>query len=228
MTGSALDQRPERAFDRPPGWAQDYRDRRFRSGSGPRTDRRERRALRSLLEKAHARSGPWLDVPSGAGRMSDLLPGPVVQADYALAMLLAIEAPAGPLIRASALELPFADQSFAGVLCHRLLHHVARREDRVRILTELRRVSQGPVILSFFHAVSLQNARRALARSLRGKRRSSRGGITLRAFLRDLCAAGLELDAARPLFPFVSEQWLVLARPMAGVSHPRGNAGTPR
>lgn len=213
MTERSTDLRPERAFERPPGWELEYRDRRFHSGSGPGTDRRERRALRALLARAGARPGTWLDVPSGAGRMSELLPGPVVAVDHSLEILRAIQAPRGPRLRASAFELPFADASFAGVLCHRLLHHVPLASDRVRILAELRRVSEGPVIASFFHAVSLQNARRALARRLRGKRRSSRGGITLRAFLRDLAAAGLELVAARPLLPFVSEQWLVLARP---------------
>ena len=212
MTGPTPDLRPERAFERPAGWALDYRDKRFRAGSGLRTDRRERKALLALLHRTGAGEGPWLDVPCGAGRMSDLLPGPVVAVDFAEEMLRAIPSPRGPRIRATAFELPFCDASFEGVLCHRLLHHVPRAADRVRILAELRRVSSGPVIVSFFHSVSLQHARRTLARKLRGKRRSSRGGVTLTTFLRDLREAGLEFVAARPLLPFVSEQWLVLAR----------------
>ena len=217
MSNSQTDRRPEHAFDRPAGWAVDYRDRRFQAGSGAGTDRRERRALATLLRRAGPTEGAWLDVPCGAGRMSGLLPGPVVQVDYAPAMLEAIDAPAGPRVRASAFELPFADDSFAGALCHRLMHHVPVREDRVILLRELQRVTRGPVIVSFFHAVSLQNARRALARRFRGKRRSSRGGITLRSFLCDLHEAGLELVTARPLFPFVSEQWLALTRRSKGL-----------
>ncbi|MFO1052833.1 MAG: class I SAM-dependent methyltransferase [Planctomycetota bacterium] len=209
---TATNPRPERAFERAPGWAVDYRDRRFRSGSGAATDRRERRALRSLLARCEPAEGPWLDVPCGAGRMSGLLPGPVTQVDYAREMLGAIEGADGPRIRASAFELPFADDAFSGVLCHRLLHHVPGRAERVAILGELARVSRGAVIVSFFHAASLQNLRRGLARRLLRKRRSSRGGVSWRTFQRDLGEAGLKVVAVRALLPFVSEQWLVLAR----------------
>src|SRR5690606_4121730 len=54
-----------------------YRDERFDSGTGRRTHAREVRALRRLLARAPAVEGPWLDVPCGAGRLSELLPGPV-------------------------------------------------------------------------------------------------------------------------------------------------------
>lgn len=143
--------------------------------------------------------------------MSPELPGPVVQLDYAAEMLTAIEQPTGPRIRASAFALPFADHSFAGVLCHRLLHHVPTSEARVRLLRELARVSNGPLIVSFFHSFCVQHLRRWMSRKWKHKPRSSRGGVTLRTFLCDLREAGLRPVAARPLLPLWSEQWLVLA-----------------
>lgn len=210
---------PETPYQREVGYPERYRDQRFQSGSGPGTHRREVKALRRLL--AHVQglqelqedpSGPWLDVPAGAGRLSDLLPSAAgtVQADISLEMLQA----AGTghrRICASALRLPFPDRSFAGVLCMRLLHHIPGSEERVRILRELARVSRGPVVFSFFHAVSLQHLRRWFRRRLL-RRTSSRVAIRLGTLVEELHAAGLTLVKAQPLCRFVSEQWLLLVR----------------
>lgn len=207
---------PETRYLREPGYAERYRDQRFRSGTGAATHRREVRALRRLLVDVEPTmidtTRPWLDVPAGAGRLTGLLPSPppAVQVDRNLQMLRA----AGPdhhRVCASAQRLPFPDRSFAGVLCMRLLHHIPGSEERVHILRELARVSRGPVILSFFHSISLQHLRRMLhGRLLR--RRSNRVAIRLGALSEELHAAGLTLVKARPLLRFVSEQWLLLAR----------------
>lgn len=197
-------------WDREPGYALRYRDRRFTEASGARTDRRERAALCRLLRGLEIGAGPWLDVPSGAGRMSELLPGPVVQVDLDPAMLQAAPGER-PRARARAHALPFADDSFAGALCHRLIHHLPGSDERVQVLAELARVSRGPVVFSFFHATSLQHARRLIRRRT-GKPRSGRGAVRLRTLLRDLERAGLRLEAAAPLLPFLSEQWLVRCR----------------
>ncbi len=201
----------ETPYLREPGYAERYRDRRFTVGAGPATHRRETAALRALLRTVDG-DGPWLDVPSGAGRLSDLLPGPVVQVDRDAAMLRACPQHGMARARASALALPFADDAFAGALCMRLLHHLPAAEERVAVLCELRRVARDAVLLSFFHSVSLQHWRRLAARRL-GKRRSGRCAITRRQLHRDLAAAGLAPVIERPLCRFVSDQWIVLARP---------------
>ena len=115
-------------------------------------------------------------------------------------------------ICAAAQRLPFPDRSFAGVLCMRLLHHIPRPDERVRILRELARVSRGPLVLSFFHAVSLQHLRRLLRCRLLGRRPSGRVAIRLATLARELNAAGLTLVKKQPLRRFVSEQWLLLAQ----------------
>ncbi|MEC8253497.1 MAG: hypothetical protein VX044_09800, partial [Planctomycetota bacterium] len=79
----------ESSYEREPGYALRYRDRRWVTGSGAGTDARERRALRALLERAERCGGAWLDAPSGAGRLSGELPGRVVQVDRDPAMVLA-------------------------------------------------------------------------------------------------------------------------------------------
>lgn len=205
---------PETPYTREPGYAERYRDRRFTHGSGRRTDRLEVRAIQSLLAKAKQSidlQGHWLDAPSGAGRLSELLPGTPIRSDRNLTMLQACDR-GMPRICASVHQLPFTDQVFAGVLCMRLLHHIPQSSERRRILSEFRRVSRGPVILSFFHSISLQHARRKIARQL-GKTRSGRCAIRFSVLREDLAAAGLEVVATRPLLRFISEQWLVLARP---------------
>lgn len=200
----------ETPYERQPGYARRYRDRRFRTGSGARTDRRERAALRALLAAAGAPPGPWLDAPAGAGRLSDELPGPVVQLDRDPEMLLAA-GPGHPRVCASVHALPFADRAFAGVLCHRLLQHIPTAAERTAILRELARTSRGVVIASFFDAASLQHLRRVLRRWT-GKPRSGRAAVRRGAFLAECRAAGLEPVAVRALRRFVAEQTLVLCR----------------
>jgi SAM-dependent methyltransferase len=200
----------ETAYRREPGYAERYRDRRFHSGSGEATDRAERAVLRALLAIAGTKAGRWLDAPSGAGRMTDELPGPAVQVDRDAAMLVAA-GPARSRACASVHALPFADSTFDGVLCHRLLQHIPTPVERITILRELARVSRGPIVVSFFDACSLQHLRRQVRR-LFGKRRSGRGAVTRRCFLLECRAAGLEPVAVHALRRFVAEQTLVLLR----------------
>lgn len=211
----------ETPYEREPGYAERYRDRRFREGSGSATDRRERRLLRDLLARTSWTAGPWLDAPCGAGRMSDELPGPTVQVDRDKAMVAACGA-GRPRACASVHGLPFADATFAGALCHRLLQHIATPVERITILRELARVTKGPIVVSFFDACSLQHLRRCVRRRF-GKTRSGRSAVPRGAFLRELLTAGLRPVAIRTRCRFLSEQTLVLCVPTTA----RDPAGTP-
>ena len=192
------------------GYAERYRDQRFDSAHGPRTDRRERAAIRALLPLVAAGTGPWLDAPAGAGRMSGELPGPVVQLDRDRAMLAAAGS-ARPRVCATASALPFANGTFAGALCCRLLQHIAHSEERRAILRELARVTRGPVLLSFFDATSLLHLRRVVRRAL-GKNRSGRCAVRRATLLADVRAAGLEPVRVWALGRFVAEQTFLLCR----------------
>ncbi|MEC9048533.1 MAG: methyltransferase domain-containing protein [Planctomycetota bacterium] len=201
----------ESSYEREPGYALRYRDRRWVTGSGAGTDARERRVLRALLERAARGGGAWLDAPSGAGRLSGELPGRVVQVDRDPAMVLAA-GDAAARACASVHALPFMDGAFGGVLCMRLLQHIETSAERVQILGELRRVSRGPVVVSFFDAMSLQHLRRKL-RSIRGKRASGRVAIQRADFAREADAAGLQVLTMSALRRFFGEQTLALCLP---------------
>lgn len=198
----------ETPYAREPGYALRYRDRRFTKGSGGGTDRRERAALRALLAEATWSAGPWLDAPSGAGRMSDELPGPVVQVDRDPAMVRAC-GEGRARVCASVHALPFGEGTFAGALCHRLLQHIPTPVERIAILGELRRVTRGPIVVSFFDACSFQHLRRRLRRWF-GKRRSGRSAVARSTFHRELRAAGLRPVVTRSLWRLLAEQTLVL------------------
>ncbi len=200
----------ETPYERPSGYAERYRDQRFATGTGNATDRRERKALRALLGSRHAPAGPWLDAPSGAGRLTAELPGPTVQVDRDLAMVRACGQ--GHLRAcASVHALPFRDEAFAGALCHRLLQHIPTPVERITILRELARVTRGPIVVSFFDACTLQHLRRCWRRCF-GKPRSGRSAVARSAFLREVRAAGLTPLAVRSLRRFVAEQTLVLCQ----------------
>ena len=201
----------ETEYTREDGYPEHYRDRRFTRGSGRGTHRREAEAIRVLLARCAETTGPWLDAPCGAGRLSGLLPAPRVQVDRSFEMVHAAP-PTGNRACASVHALPFVDACFAGALCMRLLHHIPSSEERRCILREFRRVCRGPLVVSFFHAVSLQHVRRLLTRAL-GRTRSGRSAVRWSTFRADLEAAGYRVRETRPLRRFVSEQWIVLAEP---------------
>lgn len=139
-----------------------------------------------------------------------MLPQPVILVDRDLGMLRACQDDFDRIC-ARALALPFADKTFCGALCMRLLQHIPSPVERRAILRELARVTDGPILLSYFNAFTLQHGRRVISRML-GKPRSGRGAISARQFARDLHSAGLAQVAARPLVPMISEQHLVLVR----------------
>ena len=120
----------------------------------------------SLVGRALARfdsTGRVLDCPCGAGR---LVPTLLAHADHVTAVdaspamvaeaRRALEGRFEPgqieFAVANADRLPFEDDSFDVVVCHRLLHHVPGAEDRGRILRELARVARQGIVLSFSDA----------------------------------------------------------------------------
>jgi len=105
---------------------------------------------------------------------------------------LKAEAEAGRVafVVASAEALPFEDEVFDAVVCHRLIHHVADPEDRRRILSELRRVTTDAVLLSFNDASTLKMR----IQSLRGRKRR-RTSWQPEALREEAAAVGLRLEA---------------------------------
>ncbi len=203
----------ETPYRREDGYAKRYRDRRFCTGSGPGTHRREVRALGRLLAELTPTGGTWLDVPSGAGRMTEHLPvAKTIRCDRDPSMVQAADPTVGPRVAGSVHQLPFAAEAFSGALCFRLLHHIPTAVERQAIFAELRRVVDGPLAASFFDSHSIQHWRR-LARRRLGKTVSGRCAASRNEIAADLEATGWRVERFTALGRFVREQTLVLAQP---------------
>jgi SAM-dependent methyltransferase len=108
------------------------------------------------------------------------------------------------LVLGDAFAMPFGDGAFAGLACVRLLHHL-RSDDRRRVLAELRRISRGPFIVSYYDSATFQAWKAKKQRALKGSRKP----VPREEFLADLAASGLgPLGFSRPL-PWIAEQTFV-------------------
>ncbi len=172
-----------------------------------RRDRAELALLDSLLPE-HI-DGFALDVPSGYGRMSDLLRargGVPVSLDISPDMARAAHASSDRGVVAELEHLPLADRSVDTSVCFRLLHHVPTRQQRVAILKELARVTRRFVVLSWFHPVSLHHLRRVLSLD------SRRFALTRRQLEAEALEAGLVMEESRAQSPFLRDLWLARFR----------------
>jgi SAM-dependent methyltransferase len=87
-----------------------------------------------------------LNVGAGAGNYEPL-DREVVAVEPSAEMISQRPEGSAPVIQASAEALPFADNSFDAAMASLTVHHWA---DKARGLTEMRRVSRGPVVLFTF------------------------------------------------------------------------------
>lgn len=153
---------------------------------------------------------PLLDAPCGAGRLQACLValgGRYVGLDISEGMLAA--GPKREVIHGSAWSLPFADQSFGAVVCCRLFHHLSDDSQRASLMTELMRVSSGPVLMSFWDAGSWHAWRR------RNNLRRARHPDSRQAISRGHLLELVQQCGGRPLsihasFRFVSQQTFLL------------------
>jgi ubiquinone/menaquinone biosynthesis C-methylase UbiE len=176
-TGIAIDRDPRFARYMSKEGAELYRRKYDRSFLRRLSCGRERALVGRAIADLGAR-GDILDVPCGAGRLTDVLlerAERAVCADVSPAMLTharrALRAPIADgrveLARATVGALPFSDDTFDSALCWRLLHHMAERSVRVRALAELGRVSRRGVVASFADADTWKSRIRRLHRSQR-------------------------------------------------------------
>lgn len=217
-----------------PAEARAYRTKFDRSLSRRLSHRRERALVARAVDEALTLLPPvlpdpdgpiLLDLPCGAGRFSPLLAARAARyqpADHSPAMLalarealegagLADRAAAGVVVDARE-PLPFADRSFDLVCCIRLLHHFREPVDRARILSGLRRVARGPLVLTWLDAGSVKQRLHALRCALSGA--PSRRAPLTRAELGDeLRATGWALRRTWALSGLFSGQAIAVCAP---------------
>ncbi|MFQ6614157.1 MAG: class I SAM-dependent methyltransferase [Fidelibacterota bacterium] len=139
-----------------------YAQKRYKHWDQRMIDRREQSLVKALLTD-HRISGALLDVPVGYGRFQRLLKdfGAVYAGDWGYFPALYAHSRLGIAdlsINCDAQQLPFVDGSMDLVFCFRLMQHMHKREERIKIYREFARVSHAWVIVSVylesrFHAV---------------------------------------------------------------------------
>ncbi|MHC4941853.1 MAG: class I SAM-dependent methyltransferase [Planctomycetota bacterium] len=162
-----------------------------------------------------------LDVPCGAGRHAARLGEAgwqVIAADSSPEMirygLVKQDLEEGACLVASIDRLPLADQGVEACTCIRFLHHLHGEEERLAVLSELRRIARGPVVVSIWTGFNLQSLRRSVKRAL-GRRPSARREINLARFNSELARTGFAVKRIQYLFRYISETVYLLIRPGA-------------
>jgi len=126
-------------------------------------------------------------------------------------------------VTGDARNLPMAQKAANITLSMRLLHHFADRSDRSRILQELRRVTDGPLVTSFLDAESWKQ-RRHVARITRLGQNSRRVLLSMADFAAEAGAVGWQVADSWPLSSVFSGQRVVLCLPSSGELKPQGGA----
>ncbi len=104
----------------------------------------------------------------------------------------------------SALDIALPDNAVDVVLCSRLLHHIADRDDRLVILREFARVARLGVVVSFFDSTSFRAWRRHRKTRRTGKL-GGRHAMTRAACADEAVAAGLKPIGMNALLRFHTE-----------------------
>lgn len=132
----------------------------------PRHETTLRRMVREEMGRLGA--GRWLDVGCGPrARVAQALPGTLIGIDSALEKLRDTQRDGVACVCATATALPFAEQSFDGVVSFGLLHHL-NDLDVDTALSEMRRVARPDGIVLLFDSVNPESSiRRPLAALLR-------------------------------------------------------------
>jgi ubiquinone/menaquinone biosynthesis C-methylase UbiE len=191
-------------------------------------DRREKACILECL-KAIPAGGHVLDLPCGTGRMTRILVDlgyKVTGADVSDAMLSRArdkyreyetqcggQVPAVKFEICDVLNTGYASDTFDGVACIRLFHHFTDSETRQRALGELRRISRGPIVVTFLNSFALDRATYWLRHKLKGKKQTTQLPIPYKTFAADIEAAGLKVDRKMAAHWGISSRWfLVLSR----------------
>ena len=98
--------------------------------------------------------------------------------------------------QASAFDLPVEDNFVDTVFCIRLIHHIGLHEDRVKLLSELARVSTNTVIVSLWVDGNYKSWRRKRLETKRQPRSyQNRFIVPVKLFEEEISEAGLSVKA---------------------------------
>jgi SAM-dependent methyltransferase len=166
-------------------------------------DERERTFVREWLATL-PRGGTVLDAPCGTGRLVSEFQTMGFRyrgADLSLSMLNMARNRFSPLplTASDILFLPFPNGAFDAVLSVRMLHRIREQQVRVAILQEMKRVSKGPLLVTYYTRWNI----RGVQRWLRGRY----PGLSLSTIAQDRRLAALQCLRAQPLNRWRHQQW---------------------
>lgn len=165
-----------------------------------------------------------LDSPCGAGRFAVLGAKRVahyIASDHSPAMLeltrqalakAKLEGRLQQTVEGDARTLALPDQSVDIAFCLRLTHHFPERNDRIQILSELRRVSRGPLITTYLDKASSKQRRHVAKLQKQGKQ-TRRVLLNLNQWQSETIETGWKIQTSKPLSGFFSGLRIVLCTP---------------
>jgi ubiquinone/menaquinone biosynthesis C-methylase UbiE len=184
---------------------------RFKSAKGRMTDWLEKRAFLKGLRDTPS-GARILDVPCGTGRATEWLLDlgyRVVGSDISEPMMAHAKEKLGGhenlegFYQADAVSLPFADGEFDAVTSLRFANHVPP-DVRLHVLSEMRRVCKGRIVISYCNPNSLSGLKRRL-KALIKKPHAPWNAATPRQVRAEAHKAGLRVVRAHPILGPVSE-----------------------
>jgi SAM-dependent methyltransferase len=158
-----------------------------------------------------------LDMPCGTGRFWSLLAEDMKRefhvVDYSQDMIdiglkLRPQSVTGRIASAtqgSAFSLELADNAVDNVFCIRLLHHIGERADRLKILSELHRVSASTAIVSLWVDGNFKSWKRQRMEAKRPARQyQNRFVISASSIEQEIASAGFKIKHKIDFLPLLS------------------------
>jgi ubiquinone/menaquinone biosynthesis C-methylase UbiE len=189
-------------------------------------DKREMQCITTALARIPPGSHV-LDLPCGTGRLTRLLVDRgfrVTGADVSEAMLAqARDNHATSGLSASStfphvhfehhdiMQTGYPDGYFDVVICNRLFHHFTEHTTRLTALRELRRISRGPVIISFFNSFAIDAAYRRMRNILLKRVLHDRIPVAFKIFHAEIRLAGFQVQKKIAVRWGISPHWYVVA-----------------
>jgi len=195
---------------------QQYDKLRFSTLLGRLVDKLEKTVVLELLQ-IKVRTKVVIDVPCGTGRITEALTNDnryIVGADISKNMVLFAH---GRLRRyknvdfvlCDAERMPFKSDVSDSTVSVRLMGHVPSNT-RIRILSELKRVTKRHVIISYYHPLSILGIVRRIKTGIK-RTRESWFPITPRKLKTEMKKSGLNIRKTKSILALVAETYFVLA-----------------
>lgn len=191
-----------------------YEKTRFQASNRMRTlDTIEKNFAEELMTLVGS-EGTIADIPCGSGRFTPIFQGAkkLYNIDLSENMLQTIQEKFGTkthidYLHASATDIPLADDSVDLAFCMRLLHHISSADDRLKVLSELDRISRRWIAVSYYRKECFRYFRKKLL-----FKKTSGNPIWTSTFKAEAESLGLGIVKYIPSYLNGSSQTLVLLK----------------